>query len=125
MGSGPARTPPWLGILALFSIAALVESSYYGQITAFTPLHLPHLGVAPAHVPAWTGRVAALAGLLGIPLLPLWGALADRYSRKPVIARSFVVHLLSGLVMLLAGNVWVFAFGRALTGFALAWPLPS
>ncbi|HET6486747.1 MAG TPA: MFS transporter, partial [Spirochaetia bacterium] len=80
---------------------------------------LPNLGVAPAQVPAWTGRVTALAGLVGIPLLPLWGALADRFSRQPVIVRSFAVHLLSGILMLLAGNLWVFAMGRALTGFAL------
>lgn len=119
MATGSVRSPSWVGLLALFSVASLIESTYYGQITAFTPLHLPYLGVPLAQVPAWTGRVTAFAGLVGIPLLPLWGALADRFSRQPVIVRSFAVHLISGVFMLLAGNLWVFAAGRALTGFAL------
>ncbi len=118
MAAEPERAP-WVGLLVLFSVASLIEATYYGQISAFTPLHLPNLGVPLAQVPAWTGRVTALAGLVGIPLLPLWGALADRFSRQPIIVRSFAVHLLSGVLMLLAGNLWVFALGRALTGFAL------
>jgi DHA1 family multidrug resistance protein-like MFS transporter len=116
---GEQPRPSWVGLLALFSIASFVESMYYGQMGAFTPLYLPRLGVAAADVPLWTGRVAAIAGLLGIPFLPLWGALADRYSRKPIIVRSFVANLLSGVVMLLSGSVWLFAAGRAIAGFSM------
>jgi DHA1 family multidrug resistance protein-like MFS transporter len=63
--------------------------------------------------------VAAISSAVGIPFLPLWGALADRYARQPIIVRSFVAHLAAALAMLLAGNIWVFVIGRSLTSLAL------
>jgi len=111
--------PRWLPLLALFTLASFVEAMFWGQITAFTPLYLPHLGVAPDDVKGWTGAITAIATLVGLPLLPFWGALADRYARQPVIVRSFVAHLLAGILALLAGNVWVFLLARTVQNFAL------
>jgi len=114
------KTPnAWRGLLALFTLGSLVETIFYGQISAFTPLYLPGLGVPLQDIARWTGIIASVSGLVGLPFLPLWGALADRYARKPVIIRSFAVHLLSGVVALLAGNVWVFLIGRSISSFAL------
>lgn len=110
---------PWFGLLSLFTLGSLAETIFYGQISAFTPLYLPGLGVPLADVSRWTGIIASVSGLIGLPFLPLWGALADRYARKPIIIRSFAVHILSGLVALLAGNVWVFLIARSISGFAL------
>lgn len=109
----------WRRLVVLFSAAGFVEAVFWGQMGAFMPLHLPRLGVAAADVPAWTGAIAALSALLGLPFLPFWGALADRYGRKPIIVRSFVAHFLAGLVTLAAPNLAVFVIGRALMSFAL------
>ncbi len=109
----------WFGLLFLFTLGSLVETIFYGQVTAFTPLYLPALGVPLADIARWTGMIASVSGLIGLPFLPLWGALADRYARKPVIIRSFAVHMLAGLVAFLAGNVWVFLIGRSISSFAL------
>lgn len=106
-------------LLVLFSAAGFVEAAFWGQMGAFTPLHLPRLGVAAADVPVWTGAIAAISGLLGLPFLPFWGALADRYGRKPLIVRSFIAHFLAGIVALGAPNVVVFVIGRAIMSFAL------
>jgi MFS family permease len=116
-----APRPPvsWRRILLLFTVASLTESMFWGQLTSFTPLYLPHLGVAPADVPAWIGLISAVSGSLGIPFLPLWGALADRYARQPVIVRSFVAHVFAGLLAMIAGNVWVFVLARSMGSFAL------
>lgn len=109
----------WVWLLALYTVASLIEAGFWSQVTAFTPLYLPRIGVAPQDVTAWTGAIVAISSAIGIPFLPFWGALADRYSRQPVIVRSFVAHLLAGIVCLLAGNVWVFVVGRSLMAFAL------
>lgn len=120
MAARAARLPSsWVWLLALFSVAGFIETTFWGQMGAFTPLYLPRLGVPQADVPAWTGAIVAISSAVGIPFLPLWGALADRYARQPVIVRSFVAHLIAGIVSLLAGNVWVFVVGRAVMSFAL------
>jgi MFS family permease len=113
--------PPssWLWLLTLFTVAGFAETMFYGHMMAFTPLYLPQLGIAPVAVPQWTGAIAAISSALGLPFLPFWGALADRYSRQPLIIRSFVAHLLAGLLALLAGNIWVFVIGRLLMSLAL------
>ena len=98
----------WVWLLGLFTFGSFIETVFYGQLTAFTPLYLPKLGIRPVDVALWTGLISSFSGLLGLPFLPFWGALADRYARKPIIIRSFIVELAAGLVSLLAGNIWVF-----------------
>jgi MFS family permease len=97
--------PPssWLWLLTLFTVAGFAETMFYGHMMAFTPLYLPQLGIAPVAVPQWTGAIAAISSALGLPFLPFWGALADRYSRQPLIIRSFVAHN-TGLMMATLGE---------------------
>jgi DHA1 family multidrug resistance protein-like MFS transporter len=114
------RSSSWVWLLALFTVAGFVEAAFWSQMVAFTPLFLRELGVQTTEeVQSLTGLIAAISTLVGIPLLPFWGALADRFSRQPVIVRSFVAHALAGGVALLAGNVWVFVIGRSIGSFAL------
>ena len=109
----------WIWILAIFTLASFVDAGFYGQINAFTPLHLTAMGLPPDQVTSYTGLLAALTWAVGIPFLPVWGALADRYARQPVIARSFLAFLVAGLFMLVARDVWLFGVGRAIMSLAL------
>ncbi len=68
----------WVPLLALYTAASFVDAAFYGQLVAFTPIHLASLGLSPAEVTRDTGLLSALAFAVGIPFLPLWGALADR-----------------------------------------------
>ena len=110
----------WQWLLAIFTLASLVETIFYSQMLAFTPLHLPQLGISDeGRILLLVGWITAASNGLGIPFLPFWGALADRYSRKPIIIRSFVVLLLAAVLAYVARSVWVFFIARAITGFAL------
>mgnify|MGYP001240412336 CR=1 FL=1 len=109
----------WGWLLGLFTAAAFLETVFWGQMTAFTPIFLKDLGVAQKDIAYWTGVIAAIVGAAGIPFLPFWGALADRYSRQPIIVRSFVAYLLAGILAVLAGNVWVFVIGRSIMSLSL------
>ncbi|MCW5849281.1 MAG: MFS transporter [Anaerolineae bacterium] len=109
----------WLWLLTLFSAASFIEVTVYGQLGAFTPIYLPQFGIPVEAVPQWTGLIAGLSSGLGIPFLPFWGALADRYRRQPVIVRSFAALLTALVVMRLSGNIWTFILGRSVT--SLAW----
>ncbi len=109
----------WTWLLCLYTAASFIETIFWGQMTAFTPIYLRDLGMAQSQIPAMVGIIAAIVGAAGIPFLPFWGALADRYSRQPIVVRSFVVYLAAGILAVLAGNVWVFVVGRALMSLSL------
>jgi DHA1 family multidrug resistance protein-like MFS transporter len=106
----------WIKLLIIFTIGALFESMLYGHLNAFTPLYLPKLGISPEDITRWTGLITSITGIPGLLFLPFWGALADKYSRKPIIIRSFVVHILVAGSVVLANNVWLFMIGRSLSG---------
>jgi hypothetical protein len=61
----------WIWLLGLFSFGSIIESLFFGQLRAFTPLYLPSLGILQSDVAKWTGIIAAITGLIGLPFLPL------------------------------------------------------
>src|SRR5256714_12676978 len=103
----------------LFAIAGFFEVATYGQVTAFTPLYLPRLGIELVAVAFWVGAITSFSNVAGLPFLPFWGALADRYGRKPLIIRSFLVAFVALSLTALAPNVWVFALARAIQSLGL------
>ena len=106
-------------MLVLFGVAGFVEIVAYGQVTAFTPLYLPRLGIPESEIAFWVGAIASFSNFVGLPFLPFWGALADRYGRKPLIIRSFVTAFIALGLAVIAPNVWVFAFSRAFQSLGL------
>lgn len=109
----------WVRMTILFTIAGFFEVAAYGQITAFTPLYLPRLGVELSAVPFWVGAITSFSSIVGLPFLPFWGALADRYGRKPLIIRSFAAAFASLALTVIAPNVWIFALARAIQSLGL------
>ncbi|MCL4534766.1 MAG: MFS transporter [Bacteroidetes bacterium] len=115
-----ARAPqPWTIVLALFSITSVVEALGVSQIFAFLPLYLNELGLPENAVPHWVGVLNSLAFLLGLPLVPLWGVWADKYSRKAVIIRSALVEALVFALIALSRQPWQLAGSLLLAGFQL------
>jgi DHA1 family multidrug resistance protein-like MFS transporter len=109
----------WVRMTILFAIAGFFEVAAYGQVTAFTPLYLPRLGIELAAIAFWVGAITSFSNVAGLPFLPFWGALADRYGRKPLIIRSFVAAFVALSLTALAPNVWVFALARAIQSLGL------
>ena len=107
----------WIVLLLIFTLAGVVESQAFGHLNAFRPLYLQELGVPIANIATWTGILASLAFVIGLPLLPFWGVWADRYSRKLIIVRSAYVEGVMFTVAALAPNVWVLAVAQLLGGF--------
>lgn len=109
----------WTWLLTLYTVASLLETIFWGQMAAFTPVYLQNLGMPTSQVAPMVGIIAAIVGAAGIPFLPFWGAFADRYSRKPMVIRSFAIYCVAGAMAAVAGNVWVFVLGRALMSLSL------
>lgn len=109
----------WRLTVAVFAFVSLVESMAFGHLSVFTPLYLRHLHVAPSSVPLWTGLLGSVGAILGFPLLPFWGAWAERYSRKAIIVRSSVLEAVLFGLTALAQNPWQLGLARMLSGFAM------
>jgi MFS transporter, DHA1 family, multidrug resistance protein len=109
----------WVRMTILFAIAGFFEVAAYGQVTAFTPLYLPRLGIELVAVAFWVGAITSFSSVTGLPFLPFWGALADRHGRKPLIIRSFVAAFVALSLTALAPNVWIFALARAVQSLGL------
>ncbi|HKV85053.1 MAG TPA: MFS transporter [Ktedonobacterales bacterium] len=107
----------WRKLLLFFTLAGVVESQAFGHLGAFTPLFLQQLRVPKGQIPTWTGILAALQFVIGLPLLPFWGVWADRYSRKLIIVRSAYIEGILFSVAAFSPNVYVLAVARLLGGF--------
>ena len=50
----------WTWLLGLYTIASFLETVFWGQMTAFTPIFLRDLGLSQAQIPAMVGIIAAI-----------------------------------------------------------------
>ncbi len=64
------------------------------------------IGVPQPDVATTVGLLTAAALLVGMPLVPFWGAWADRYSRKVIIVRSAVVEAVLFGFLIFTHEVW-------------------
>ena len=109
----------WWWVLILFSIALVVESLAVSQLFAFLPLYLAEMQMPAADIPRWVGWLTSLIFLLGLPLVPLWGVWADKYSRKNVILRSALVEAVVFVIIAASRQPWHLVVGMLLAGFQL------
>jgi MFS family permease len=119
MSRDRAPADDWIRIVAVYWVTSLVEGMGVSQVFALLPQLLTTMGVAGSDRLGFVGLFGSLLFLLGMPLVPLWGVWADRYSRKAVIARSAVVEAVVFTGMALAREPWHVALSMLLIGFQL------
>jgi len=115
--SRPAQD--WRVLVAVFWITSMVEGLGVSQIFALLPTYLREMGVPTADRLTFIGVFSALIFVVGMPLVPLWGAWADKYSRKVVIVRSALVEAVVFIGVALAREPWQVALAMLLIGFQL------
>ena len=118
----------WRIPVAAFWVTSMVEGLGVSQIFALLPLYLRDMGVPETDRLAFVGLFSALIFVVGAPLVPLWGAWADKYSRKVVIVRSALVEAVVFACVALSREPWQLAASMLLiglqlgnTGVMLAW----
>lgn len=108
----------WRFLLVLFSVSTFLELMAWGHMLAFGPLFLKEeLNVPPEDIPRWAGILVSSSLLVAVPLSPLWGVLADRYSRKLVIMRAMLVESVAFGLAAVCTTVWQFLAVRTMMGF--------
>jgi MFS family permease len=109
----------WRTILAVFWLTSMIEGFGVAQIFAFLPQYLSDMGVPEDDRLAFVGLFTSVIFLVGLPLVPLWGVWADKYSRKGVIIRSALVEAAVLLCVALSREPWQLAGSLLLVGLQL------
>jgi MFS family permease len=109
----------WRRVFVVFWITSMVEGLGVSQVFAFLPAYLRVVGVSDADRATFVGLFSALIFVVGMPLVPLWGVWADKYSRKAVVARSAVVEAVVFACVALSREPWQLALSLLLIGFQL------
>jgi DHA1 family multidrug resistance protein-like MFS transporter len=115
--SRPAQD--WRILVAVFWVTSMVEGLGVSQIFALLPTYLRQMGVPDSQRLTFIGLFSALIFVVGMPLVPLWGAWADKYSRKVVIIRSALVEAVVFIGVALAREPWQVALAMLLIGLQL------
>ena len=109
----------WRVLVAIFWITSMVEGMGVNQIFALLPTYLLEMGVQGTDRVAFVGLFSSLIFVVGAPLVPLWGAWADKYSRKVVIVRSALVEAVVFAGVALSREPWQLALSMLLIGLQL------
>ncbi len=106
-------------LLVLYSVASFVEAFGVSQVFAFMLPYLQGMGVPRGELGRTIGILSSLVFVLGLPIVPLWGVWADKYSRKAVIIRSAIVEAIVFSAVALSRTPWQLGLSLLLVGFQL------
>lgn len=83
----------------------------------FLPLYVAQLGVSdPASIVEWSGVAYGATFFTAALCAPLWGRLADRYGRKPMLIRASLGMAVAMSLIGMASTVWQLVALRLLAG---------
>ena len=116
---GSAGRADWRQVVAVFWVTSMVEGLGVAQVFSFLAPYLREMGVPDSERVPFVGLFSALVFVVGMPLVPLWGVWADKYSRKAVIVRSCLVEALVFGCVALSREPWQLALSLLLIGFQL------
>ena len=89
----------------------------FGLGLPFLPMYVQALGVTErAEVAVWSGVLSGSAALTMAVVAPIWGVLADRYGRKPMLVRAMLGGAVLVGAMGFVDNVWQLLGLRLLQG---------
>lgn len=101
-------------------VATFLVSASWTQVIPFLPLFLSQLGVTEG-LNFWSGIVVSAHFVSSMFMLPVWGKLADRYGRKPMLVRAGLSLSVIYTLTSFSTEAWHVALLRflngALTGF--------
>lgn len=105
----------WKKNLWILWFGSFIVSSSFSMVIPFLPLFLIELGV-DSHLEMWSGALFSAAFLAGAISSPFWGAVGDKYGRKPMIIRAGIVLFVIYILMVFVTNEYQLLVLRLLQG---------
>ncbi|HJP28979.1 MAG TPA: MFS transporter [Candidatus Latescibacteria bacterium] len=92
--------PDWRKNFYTLWIAEVSAIIGFHAVQPFLPYYIQEFDVADlSEALVWAGRMGTAAGLAMAVSSPIWGSLADRYGRKPMVVRSMLGGGLAVILM--------------------------
>lgn len=91
----------WKRNLYILRVGSFLTACSFSLVMPFLPRFVSELHVSD-HLETWAGVIFSITFLSSAVMSPIWGSLADRFGRKPMILRS---GLSIGVVYLLMAGV--------------------
>ncbi|MEO8935494.1 MAG: MFS transporter [Burkholderiaceae bacterium] len=109
--------PHWRRNLVVCMFGAFTTIVGMTLLLPFLPLYVEQLGEHdPAAIVQWSGIAFGATFLSAALMAPVWGRLADRYGRKPMLIRASLGMAVAIGAIGLVENVWQLVALRLLTG---------
>ena len=106
----------WQRNLKIAWIGTFFTGASFSIVMPFMALYIEELGVKGDMVEWYTGLSVAISALASALISPIWGRLADRYGRKPMMIRACMVMTFTMGGLALVPNVFWLLFLRTLNG---------
>lgn len=110
------KTADWQRNLKIAWIGTFFTGASFSIVMPFMALYVEELGVKGAMVEWYAGLSVALSALASALVSLVWGRLADRYGRKPMMIRASMVMTFTMGGLAFVPNVFWMLFLRILNG---------
>ena len=110
------KSTDWQRNLEIAWIGTFFTGASFSIVMPFMALYIEELGVKGDMVEWYAGLSVAISALASALVSPVWGRLADRYGRKPMMIRASMVMTFTMGGLALVPNVFWLLFLRTLNG---------
>lgn len=110
------KSTDWQHNLKIAWIGTFFTGASFSIVMPFMALYIEELGVKGDMVEWYAGLSVAISALASALVSPVWGRLADRYGRKPMMIRASMVMTFTMGGLALVPNVFWLLFLRTLNG---------
>ena len=93
----------------------------FGMIIPILPFYIEHFGASGKGL----GALMATFSIMQFIFSPIWGALSDRYGRKPILMIGVLGNVAAQVLMGLSTQLWMLFVARALAGILSSATLPT
>ncbi|MGI9329109.1 MAG: MFS transporter [Gammaproteobacteria bacterium] len=107
--------PPRLAIPILFAVV-FIDLVGFGILMPLIPFYVERLGAGPELITL----ILAVHPLCQSLATPLWGAMSDRFGRRPILLISMAGHVGAYLLLGIADTLWMLVLARLLSGLTSA-----
>ncbi len=107
--------------LLILSFTLLVVMLGYGMVMPIMPFYIEMLGAGGTEL----GWLMATYSLMQLVCAPIWGALSDRYGRRPILSIGVLGYAITLLMFGLSTNFLMLFVARSLSGILSSATMPT